>query len=47
MFGLTRFLDSEAIAAVEFRAELSGFNELIRPIKRIARLGSIDHTPID
>jgi peptidoglycan/xylan/chitin deacetylase (PgdA/CDA1 family) len=43
-FGLRRFLDSEDIRPIEFRAELAGFNELARNIR--ARLRpSPDPTP--
>jgi peptidoglycan/xylan/chitin deacetylase (PgdA/CDA1 family) len=32
-YGLTRFLDSEAIDSIEFRAQLSGFSEVLRTIR--------------
>lgn len=36
-YALTRFLDSEAITDVEFRAEISGFLELLRSLRRMVR----------
>ena len=34
-YGLTRFLDSESIGFIEFKAELSGFNEILRYFKKV------------
>ena len=36
--GLKRFLDSEAISDIEFRAEISGFLELLRTLRAAIRL---------
>ncbi len=33
-YGLRRFLDSESVLPIEFEAELSGFAELMRRIRR-------------
>ena len=43
-YGLRRFLDHENVAFIEFRAELAGFNEILRWLRRLwtpARRGSI------
>lgn len=37
--GLKRFLDSEAISAIEFEAELAGFSELLRTLRGFLRGG--------
>lgn len=33
-YGLRRFLDSESISFIEFKAELAGFNEILRGLKK-------------
>jgi peptidoglycan/xylan/chitin deacetylase (PgdA/CDA1 family) len=45
--GLRRFLDHENVAFIEFRAELAGFNEILRSLRRLctpARRESISPT---
>jgi peptidoglycan/xylan/chitin deacetylase (PgdA/CDA1 family) len=42
VYGLRRFLDSEAVRKIEFDAELSGFAELLRSARNLLSFGAVD-----
>jgi peptidoglycan/xylan/chitin deacetylase (PgdA/CDA1 family) len=39
LYGLKRFLDNESIECIEFRAELAGFSEILRYLRKVLSFG--------